>query len=644
MSDRDIAIAVHDVSRMFKRYRHPRYRVFEAFGLPLPKNACDEFWALRDISLDVRRGESLAIIGQNGAGKSTLLSIICGRLQPTSGSVQVGGAIQALMDLGTGFHPEFTGRQNIYSSLAYQGITGRDAAERFEEIVDFSELSEFIDQPVKTYSTGMYARLAFSTSTAIVPEVLIIDEILSAGDAYFAGKCTERMRRLTKETGATVLFVSHDISSVQRLCDRAIWLDRGRIKAEGPTLDISKAYYASVIEREEARLRAQTTRAVSRMQRRDGVDADGSDEQIMLFRLVAADGRPLTLSHAVHRLALVFEGGKRFEVWLGEPMDNDATQPGYIQSDPSFMIWSRPILVGGRRVRCLENTGGIYAHAPIFFRVPADLVGSAKLIEIEHDVAPGEAIAVELHESGDFRRLRLLTPNDGTLDWRIDKAVIGVPAADLFADSTKIGDVCSPTGQVAPPSGVGPPDQPRDRWETAEARFLRISACDVTGSADRHVFKLGDAITFKITIELRVRIPVCWLAGIIFDAQGNRVFLGVHKFESGFKTGICEVLFRLEHPNIRQGEYVGSFELLPIFDYHWPHSQRIPFLCHWDRCIYFKINEDYDGSIALGLVELPVVVVTRPLNDAPDERAADMFAAPVAGADEATVRDPQPAA
>src|SRR5882672_1573409 len=121
MSDRDIAIAVHDVSRLFKRYRHPRYRVFEAFGLPLPKNACDEFWALRGISLEVRRGDSLAIIGQNGAGKSTLLSIICGRLQPTSGSVQVQGAIQALMDLGTGFHPEFTGRQNIYSSLAYQG-------------------------------------------------------------------------------------------------------------------------------------------------------------------------------------------------------------------------------------------------------------------------------------------------------------------------------------------------------------------------------------------------------------------------------------------------------------------------------------------------------------------------------------------
>ncbi len=630
MSEENTAIAVHDVSRVFKRYRHPRYRVFEALGLPLPKNACDEFWALRGISLEIRRGESLAIIGQNGAGKSTLLSIICGRLQPSSGSVRVRGAIQALMDLGTGFHPEFTGRQNIYSALAYQGITGRDAAERFEEIVDFSELAEFIDQPVKTYSTGMYARLAFSTSTAIVPEVLIIDEILGAGDAYFAGKCTERMRRLTKETGATVLFVSHDISSVQRLCERAIWLDRGRIKAEGPTLDISKAYYASVIEREEARLRAQTSQAVSRMRRRDGSDEGCSDEQEMLFRLVVADGGLPTLSHAVHRLALVFDGGKRFEVWLGEPMDNDVTQPGYIQTDPSLMIWSRPTLTAGRRVRCLEDTGGIYAHAPIFFRVPADLAGSARLFEIEHDAAPGEEIAIELHEPGGFRRLGLLTQNDRTRVWRIDEVAIAPTAPDVFVGDTGVADVCSTMGNDVAPSDGGPLDAPRDKWETEEARFLRISTCEATGAADRHIFGLGDAITFKITIEIRVRLPICWLAGIIFDAQGNRVFLGVHKFEAGLALGKTEVLFRLDRPNIRQGEYVGSFELLPMFDYHWPHSHRIPFLCHWDRCIYFKVNEDYSGSIALGLVELPVAVVIRGLTDAPGDRAAAEIAAPMA--------------
>jgi len=637
MSDDNIAIAVRDLSRMFKRYRHPRYRILEALSLPLPRNAFDEFWALRDISFEVKRGDSLAIIGQNGAGKSTLLNIICGGLQPSAGSVKVRGEIQALMDLGTGFHPEFTGRQNVYSALAYQGVTGRAADERFEEIVDFSELVDFIDQPVKTYSTGMYARLAFSTSTAIQPDVLIIDEILSAGDAYFASKCTDRMRRLTKELGATVLFVSHDMSSVQRLCEQAVWLDRGRIKMAGPTLDISKAYYASVVEREEARLRAQTSRAVSRMRRRDGSDDGGGDEQIMLFRLVAADGRPPTLTHAIHRLALVFADGKRFEVWPGEPMDNDATQPGYIQTDPACTIWSRPMVVGGRHVRCLENTGSVYAHAPIFFRVPPDLAGLATLIEIEHSATPGEAIAIEFHEPGGFRRLGLLAPSGRIQDWRIDKAPIEVPAPDAFVARTGAADTVSAAHDLPSPVDLGSAEAPRDKWESAEARFLAITTCEPTGSPAQHIFRLGDAITFKITIELRVRVPVCWLAGIIFDAQGNRVFLGVHKFESGLEAGKNEILFRLDHPNLRHGEYVGSFELLPMFDYYWPHPYRIPYLCHWDRCIYFKIDEDYNGSIALGLVALPIVVVTRGPSQVIDNRAGAMIAAPIELASDATV-------
>ena len=288
MFDSTIAIAVTDVSRMFKRYRHPRYRVMEALGLPLPKGAYDEFWALRGISLELERGDSLGLIGQNGAGKSTLLNIVCGRLQPSSGSITVRGNVQALMELGTGFHPEFSGRENILSSLAYQGVIGREARRRVDEIIDFSELADFIDQPVKTYSTGMYARLAFSTATAIVPDVLIIDEVLGAGDAYFAAKCAERMHRLTKESGATVLFVSHDIQAVQRLCERAIWIDHGEIRMAGAAFEVSKAYYADVNAREEARLRAQTTSAVARMRGRD--EAAGlAEEGAKIEQVAVAD-------------------------------------------------------------------------------------------------------------------------------------------------------------------------------------------------------------------------------------------------------------------------------------------------------------------------------------------------------------------
>jgi len=618
MSEHDIAVAVSGVSRMFKRYRHPRHRVMEALGLPLPKKAFDEFWALRDISFEVKRGDSLAIIGQNGAGKSTLLSIVCGRLQPSSGTVTVRGGIQALMDLGTGFHPEFTGVQNIYSALAYQGITGAEAARRYEEIVEFSELDEFIDQPIKTYSTGMYARLAFSTATAIQPDVLVIDEILSAGDAYFASKCADRMRRLTREVGATVLFVSHDISSVQRLCEHAVWLERGRIKMAGPTLDISKAYYAFVTEREEARLRAATSRAVSRMRLQEHTANSGREEEQLLFRLVRADGGLPSQSHPVCRIALFLADGRRLEVLPGEPMDNDDSQPAYIRSDPGYMLWDLPVTVRGRAVRCVTNTSGIYCHAPIFFRASMEMLGAQGAIEIEHAAVAGEAIAVEIYEPGGYRRLGLLTPAPDPDGWQIDRLTIASPAAMTGPDNALTG--CSTGGRVTDTalgaalesSGAVGDRGPREKWETIEARFVDVTVCN-DASIPQHTFKFGQAINFKITIETRVAIPQCWLALIIYDERGNRILLAVHHFQNEFEVGKYELLSRISQPNLRQGEYIVTLELLPEFDLIWQGQTRMPYLCHWDRCVFFKIDEDYHGLIELGIVSLPMTVEARPL-------------------------------
>ena len=215
----ELAIKIYNLGKMYKLYNNPADKVMDAFGvnhlLFWKKTYYQEFWALRGLDLEVKKGERLGIIGRNGAGKSTLLKIITGNVSPTEGTVEVKGRVQALMELGTGFHPEFTGRQNIRASLAYQGMSQSVISEKEEEIIDFSELEDFIDQPIKTYSAGMYARLAFSTATSVQPEILIIDEVLGAGDAYFAGKCVERMKKLTEQSGATVLFVSHDLGSVQ---------------------------------------------------------------------------------------------------------------------------------------------------------------------------------------------------------------------------------------------------------------------------------------------------------------------------------------------------------------------------------------------------------------------------------------------
>ncbi len=247
------AIDIQGLSKAYRIFRNSRWRLLDVFGLPVPRSSYEECWALQDVNLSVPAGQRLGIVGSNGAGKSTLVKIVAGLVTPTRGTVNVRGTVQALMELGTGFHPEFTGRENVFAALAYLGVTGAEARRSFDEIVDFSELHAVIDHPLLTYSSGMYARLAFSVATSVKPEVLIVDEILSAGDAYFSGKCLRRMRQLT-DRGATVLFVSHDLRAIQALCTRALWLDRGKIVEDGDPLTVVRAYYRAAQEEENRRI------------------------------------------------------------------------------------------------------------------------------------------------------------------------------------------------------------------------------------------------------------------------------------------------------------------------------------------------------------------------------------------------------
>jgi lipopolysaccharide transport system ATP-binding protein len=245
MSDEPPAISLKGVSKIYRLYGSLTEQALDVFGLSKllfwRRPGYAEHWALKDINLQIRRGERIGILGRNGAGKTTLLKIITSNFLPTTGVIRVNGSVQALMGVGLGFHPEFTGYENTRSALSYNGLSGRDLDVALEEVIKFVELGEFLHQPVKTYSLGMQARLMFAASTAIKPDILIIDEILGAGDAYFSAKSSHRMEKLTS-TGCTLLLVSHSTQQVLQFCSRAIWLECGQIVMDGEALGVVKAY------------------------------------------------------------------------------------------------------------------------------------------------------------------------------------------------------------------------------------------------------------------------------------------------------------------------------------------------------------------------------------------------------------------
>lgn len=241
----ETAIEVSNISKSFSSQGSSVRRVARLL-LGKQQPAVDAFNALTEISFTVRKGETLGIIGSNGAGKSTLLQIICGTLYPTSGKVAVQGKLAALLELGAGFNPEFTGRENVYLSAAVYGLTREHIDARLNEILSFAEIGEFIDRPVKTYSSGMFVRLAFAIIAHVDAQILVIDEALAVGDIYFTQKCMRFLKNFA-QTG-TLLFVSHDTTTVVNLCDRAVWLKQGVLQKVGNARDVSEAYLSSVYE------------------------------------------------------------------------------------------------------------------------------------------------------------------------------------------------------------------------------------------------------------------------------------------------------------------------------------------------------------------------------------------------------------
>jgi len=306
------------VSKSYAVYESPGDRLKELVTL---NQLCrhKDFWALRDLTFDIRRGETFCIIGENGSGKSTLLQCVAGILQPTRGSIVINGRVSALLELGSGFNPEFSGRDNVYLNAAILGFSTAQVDQRYRDIEQFAEIGDFINRPVKTYSSGMVVRLAFAVAIHVDPEILLVDEALAVGDIYFRQRCMRKVHEL-RSHGITILFVSHAIGDVKAIGDRTLWLEEGRIKELGETDLVAAKYLAAMVEKDSAYLTLSKRPVVERrggrrrppevVERIPNIDHRFGDERAEVLGIAVLDGygRPLhvlePMSHVVVRISV----------------------------------------------------------------------------------------------------------------------------------------------------------------------------------------------------------------------------------------------------------------------------------------------------------------------------------------------------
>lgn len=383
----EVAIEVAGLSKRYEIYRKPHLRLLQTL-MRGRRTFFDEFWALREVSLTVRRGETVGIVGRNGSGKSTLLQLVAGTLHPTAGSVRTYGRVAALLELGSGFNPEFTGRENVYVNGAIFGISRREMDAAFPAIAAFAAIGDFIDQPVKTYSSGMTVRLAFAVAVNVTPDILIVDEALAVGDTAFQAKCLDRIRRMQDE-GVAILLVSHSSNAVIEYCDRAAYLDRGRLMALGPCREVVERYLEDVTRAEaQAALRAQQDADTTMYGIAVPTAADERPTEIVSVRIGAADGAAKS----------VFGHGEEVHVTLEVAFHRANQTPCFgiqLASTDGIALWATTTAFMNRRVAPVAAG----TSATFTWRFPARLGGSRYIVAL--------GVGDSIH--GEYRRHDRLT-------------------------------------------------------------------------------------------------------------------------------------------------------------------------------------------------------------------------------------------
>ena len=565
----EIAITVRDLQKVYRRYASHGWRAASLFGLPVPASKYDQFWALDDVSFTISRGERVARVGRNGAGKSTLLRHISGELTPTTGSIQVNGKVKALFGLGEGFHPEFSGIDNIRTSLALHGFRWSDIPKAIEEIIEFTELEDFIHRPLKEYSAGMYARLAFATATAAKPDILIIDEILGAGDAYFLGKCLQRIRDITSD-GATVLFVSHDMGSALMLCERGLWIHQGKLRDDADMTTIARRYQAHIREEQELSLRARSMRLSKK--------ALANQQDTLLLRLIGqsenAPAQPLYIS----RLAFGQETLQFAETELGKQDLEGDIRPVI---DPRTTNWGKAEHRQGRLARPFGNFGGSYVHAPIVIQ-QAEGLDSQTWVEFDVIASASDTVLVQIFDQK-LDRYKTIGSISAQADatWQTLRFPLQESSSNagnaptrqpqLYTPAESLTDLDSPEalGSVAPDAMVEErPDLQSEKGQAAAARILDFSFADANG-AKRYTLVSGEpaSANFRIETSNLKSLPIAVVA--IYRPDGtviSQMISPAQPPEPRPVTGTFTIRMSLDELLIGPGDFIVSAALFKSLD------------------------------------------------------------------------------
>ncbi len=517
MSD-DYAIRLTNVGKMYKLYRNRNDSFMDAIGLykffPEKHRNIDEFWALRGINLELKKGQRIGIIGRNGAGKSTLLKLITGNFPATEGKIETNGVIKALFDTGAGFHPEFTGLENINASLTYLGLSKAEILSRIDEIAEFTELGPFLSQPFKTYSLGMQARLTFAAATVIQPEILIVDEVLGVGDAYFAAKSLERITGLVNG-GASVLIVSHDLQSIIRFCDEAIWIERGRVVKRGPSLEVVTAYESFIHTLEDRRIKAKNRKVSAGIKNSFQLE-NYSDTLIFTFSFQGKAGNRCNIS----RMELLKNGKVEEDLNLGDVQDSNSSCPFYVVLANS--LWSEPcrhesgfyrsLVIQNNNLQSIGSTVcysyGLLENAGYSLKIRYQFPRSANLLV----TAQKNGVIIRQH-------VKLLSEGD---DWAEQEILLWSKDTNTSQNQQDSEEKINPHLEEDVPhaeninddgqkSSGGSIDKPKFskpgpnfvRWPSEGSLIIENLGLFNSDDEEQSLFKVGTPMTIKMTIQAR---------------------------------------------------------------------------------------------------------------------------------------------